>query len=29
MHMSGGKTKVEESATRQNFRTDDVEVYWR
>jgi universal protein Kae1 len=29
MHMHGGRTEVEDSATRQNFRTDDMEVYWR
>jgi len=29
MHAHGGETRVEDSATRQNFRTDDMEVYWR
>ncbi|MDY6986022.1 MAG: bifunctional N(6)-L-threonylcarbamoyladenine synthase/serine/threonine protein kinase [Candidatus Thermoplasmatota archaeon] len=29
MHMNGGKMEIEESETRQNFRTDDVEVFWR
>ena len=29
MHRNGGKTEINESETRQNFRTDDVEVYWR
>jgi len=29
MHQNGGKTEISESETRQNFRTDDMEVYWR
>ena len=29
MHMNGGEMSIEESETIQNFRTDDVEVFWR
>ena len=29
MHLNNGKMKIEESVTRQNFRTDEVQVFWR